>query len=74
MIHAGIKDLSFEEHERLLTSMHEKFMPSKSNIEAEKQFLSIIDESVNSFFVGIYEKFHVWGQYMKKWWLFYGHI
>jgi hypothetical protein len=46
--------------------MHEKFMPNKTNIEAEKQFLSIIDESVNAFFVKIYEKIHVWAGYMKK--------
>jgi phosphatidylinositol 3-kinase len=66
MIHAGIKDLPTDDHERLLTSMFEKFMPSKNNIDAEKQFLSIIDESVNSFFVNVYEKFHVLGQIMKK--------
>ena len=67
MIHAGIKDLSFQEHERLLSSMYDKFMPNKSNIEAEKEFLSIIKESVNAMFVKLYEKFHVWAQYMKKW-------
>jgi hypothetical protein len=61
MIHAGIKDLPPGESERLLTSMYDKFMPSKNNIEAEKQFLSIIDESVNSIFVNIYEKFHILG-------------
>ena len=66
MIHAGIKDLPFGEHERLLSSMHDKFMPTKNNIEAEKEFLSIIKESVNAMFVQIYEKFHVWAQYMKK--------
>jgi phosphatidylinositol 3-kinase len=66
MIHAGIKDLPFEEHERLLTAMHEKFMPDKTNIEAEKQFISIIEESVNAFFVKLYEKIHVWAGYMKK--------
>jgi hypothetical protein len=35
MIHAGIKDLSFEEHEKILNSLYEKFLPNKTNIEAE---------------------------------------
>ena len=65
MIHAGIKDLKFEEHERILTSLYEKFLPNKSNNEAEKEFLNIIKESVNAFFPKVMEKFHVWAQYMK---------
>jgi phosphatidylinositol 3-kinase len=66
MIHAGIKDLPFSEHEKLLSSMRDKFMPTKSNIEAEKEFLSIIKESVNAMFVKLYEKIHVWAQNFKK--------
>lgn len=65
MIHAGIKDLNFVEHERVLIAMYEKFMPNKSNIEAEKEFVNIIKESVNAFFPKVMEKFHVWAQYMK---------
>ncbi len=60
MIHAGIKDLPFAEYEKLLTQMHQKFMPDKSNIEAEKEFLSILDESVSSVAVRFYETLHVW--------------
>jgi phosphatidylinositol 3-kinase len=65
MIHAGIKDLNEEEHEKVLTAMYEKFLPNKSNIEAEKEFIVIIEESVNAFFPKVMEKFHVWAQYMK---------
>jgi phosphatidylinositol 3-kinase len=65
MIHAGIKDLNFAEHERILISLYEKFMPNKTNIEAEKEFINIIKESVNAFFPKVMEKFHVWAQYMK---------
>lgn len=65
MIHAGIKDLNVGEHEKVLTAMYEKFMPSKNNIEAEKEFVNIIKESVNAFFPKVMEKFHVWAQYMK---------
>jgi len=65
MIHAGIKDLNFNEHERVLIAMYEKFMPNKNNIEAEKEFVNIIKESVNAFFPKVMEKFHVWAQYMK---------
>lgn len=60
MIHAGIKDLNFAEHQRVLTAMYEKFMPNKTNIEAEKEFINIIKESVNAFFPKVMEKFHVW--------------
>ena len=60
MIHAGIKDLNFVEHERILISLHEKFMPNKTNIEAEKEFVNILKESVNAFFPKVMEKFHVW--------------
>ena len=35
MIHAGIKDLSFDEHEKILNSLYDKFLPNKTNIEAE---------------------------------------
>ena len=45
--------------------MYEKFMPNKSNIEAEKEFVNILKESVNAFFPKVMEKFHVWAQYMK---------
>lgn len=65
MIHAGIKDLPPADHERLLSQMYEKFMPTKNNIEAEKQFLSIIDESVNAIIVNIYEYFHILGGIKK---------
>lgn len=41
-------------------------MPAKNNIEAQKEFESIIKESVNAMFVKLYEKFHVWAQYMNK--------
>lgn len=40
-------------------------MPTKNNIEAEKQFLSIIDESVNAIIVNIYEMFHILGGIKK---------
>ena len=65
MIHAGIKDLNYLEHEKVLTAMYEKFMPSKNNIEAEQEFKNIIKESVNAFFPKVMEKFHVWAGYMK---------
>lgn len=45
--------------------MYEKFMPNKTNIEAEKEFVNIIKESVNAFFPKVMEKFHEWAQYMK---------
>jgi hypothetical protein len=45
--------------------MYDKFMPTKNNIEAEKQFLSIIDESVNAIIVNIYEMFHILGGIKK---------
>ena len=32
MIHAGIKDLNFDDHERILNSIYEKFLPNKTNI------------------------------------------
>jgi hypothetical protein len=60
MIHAGIKDLNVEEHEKVLTAMYEKFLPNKTNMEAEKEFIIIIEESVNAFFPKVMEKFHVW--------------
>lgn len=31
MIHAGIKDLTTEDHEKILTSLYEKFLPNKTN-------------------------------------------
>lgn len=65
MTHAGIKDLNVEEHERILTSMYEKFLPNKSNIEADQEFRNIIKESVSAFFPKVMEKFHVWAGYMK---------
>lgn len=60
MIHAGIKDLSFDDHERILNSIYEKFLPNKSNIEAEKEFKIIIKESVSAFFPKVMERIHVW--------------
>lgn len=65
MIHAGIKDLNVEEHEKILTAMHEKFLPTKSNTDAEKEYINIIKECVSAFFPKVMEKFHVWAQYMK---------
>ena len=60
MIHAGIKDLNVEEHEKILTSLYEKFLPNKTNIEADIEFRNIIKESVSAFFPKVMEKFHVW--------------
>mmetsp|Transcript_44427 Transcript_44427/g.43095 ORF Transcript_44427/g.43095 Transcript_44427/m.43095 type:complete len:142 (-) Transcript_44427:48-473(-) len=65
MIHAGIKDLTFEDHEKILNSTYDKFLPNKTNIEAEQEFVRTIKESVNAFFPKVMEKFHVWAQYMK---------
>jgi len=61
---AGIKDLSGNS-EASLAKLHEKFMPNKSQQEAEKQFLKIIEESVNAFFPKVMEKIHVWALYWK---------
>ena len=65
MIHAGIKDLNIEEHERILNSIYDKFLPNKTNIEAEEEFVNIIKESVSAFFPKLMEAIHVWAQYMK---------
>lgn len=64
MIHAGIQDIK-EDHEKVLMSTYEKFLPNKTNQEAEKEFVSIINESVGAFFPKVMEKFHVWAGYMK---------
>ena len=64
MIHSGIKDLG-QDYDKVLTQMHEKFMPNLSNIDAEKEFVNIIKESVNAFFPKLLEKIHEWALYMK---------
>ena len=64
MVHGGIKDLG-EDYDKVLDSMYQKFLPDLSNIEAEKEFVNIIKESVNAFFPKVMEKIHIWAGYMK---------
>lgn len=66
MIHAGIGDLPADQAEKILLKIYEKFLPHiKDQDTVEKEFASFIRESVNAFFVKIFEKFHVWAAYMK---------
>ena len=64
MIHSGVKDLS-DNTDLSMMKLFDRFMPNKTEQEAERQFLQLIQESVNAFFPKVMEVFHNWGLYWK---------
>lgn len=58
MIDAKIPNLPVEESQSILTKLNERFMPELNDTEAEKKFLSIIDECVNHQFAELMEVGH----------------
>ncbi|CAD7928260.1 unnamed protein product [Amoebophrya sp. A120] len=61
MSDAGIKDIS----QFALSKLQEKFMPEKRDEEAEKEFILLINESVNALFPQVLEKLHKWAVYWR---------
>lgn len=61
MSDAGIKDIS----QFALSKLQEKFLPEMKDEEAEAQFITLINESVNALFPQVLEKLHKWAVYWR---------
>jgi hypothetical protein len=65
MINSEITDLKNEDHQRVLTDLYDRFMPDKSNTEAEKDLEQLIKDCINSRGVEVIEDIHRWAQLTK---------
>jgi len=65
MVHAGLKDLVYEDGFPALTKLYERFMPDKNDTDAEQAFLELINESVSALSPKVMEAIHVWASYFK---------
>jgi phosphatidylinositol 3-kinase len=66
MIHAEIADLPAEDSEDILNRMYQKFFPEiKDPVEVDKEFSTLIKNSINSFFAKAFEVIHKYAQILK---------
>ena len=45
MIHSGIGDLQFVNHQKVLLDLYDRFLPKLNNQEAEKELYKILDRA-----------------------------
>ena len=61
MIDSGIKDLSQD----TLNGLYDKFQLGMNEIDAEKHFLMVLDQSLNAIVGAFNDTIHIWASYWR---------
>ena len=65
MIHSGIGDLAFVNHQKVLLDLYDRFLPKLNNEEAKKELFNILNQATDQLGVKVIEIFHDVGQIFK---------